>query len=194
MGSVHAEGASGFGGRALRHTRSFLGFDAVTALPEETIDPRRTVPRAIMLVALIGGGTIVTVSFVTQLVHPASVFEDSASMASSITPQIGGQLFGWSHPSSASGSALSSTVPDGSLTGSVPMATATRKWALRSETRRPPASMRQVPPSCAVNTPFSHSWRRNSRAPLVRFRPECRSCCWSSIAWVPQPAGCGSHG
>jgi putrescine importer len=73
---------------------SFLGFDAVTTLTEETINPRRTVPRAIMLVALIGGGIFVVVSYVTQLVHPGGVFEDSASAASSIALQIGGQLFG----------------------------------------------------------------------------------------------------
>ncbi|WP_235010527.1 APC family permease [Arthrobacter sp. SLBN-112] len=61
---------------------------------EETINPRRTVPRAIMLVALIGGGIFVAVSYVTQLVYPGGVFEDSASAASSIALQIGGQLFG----------------------------------------------------------------------------------------------------
>lgn len=47
-----------------------------------------------MLVALIGGGIFVAVSYVTQLVHPGGVFEDSASAASSIALQIGGQLFG----------------------------------------------------------------------------------------------------
>lgn len=51
-------------------------------------------PRAIMLIALIGGGIFVAVSDVTQLVHPGGVFEDSASAASSIALQIGGQLFG----------------------------------------------------------------------------------------------------
>jgi putrescine importer len=73
---------------------SFLGFDAVTTLTEETVNPRKTMPRAIMLVALIGGGIFVAVSYVTQLVHPGGVFEDSASAASSIAVQIGGQLFG----------------------------------------------------------------------------------------------------
>jgi putrescine importer len=73
---------------------SFLGFDAVTTLTEETVDPRRNVPRAIMLIALIGGGIFVAVSYVTQLVHPGGVFEDSASAASAIALQIGGQVFG----------------------------------------------------------------------------------------------------
>ena len=73
---------------------SFLGFDAVTTLTEETIEPRKNMPRAIMLIALIGGAIFVAVSYVTQLVHPGGVFEDSASAASAIALQIGGQLFG----------------------------------------------------------------------------------------------------
>ncbi|GER23612.1 amino acid permease [Zafaria cholistanensis] len=73
---------------------SFLGFDAVTTLTEETVEPRRNMPRAIMLIALIGGGIFIAVSYVTQLVHPGGVFEDSASAASAIALQIGGQLFG----------------------------------------------------------------------------------------------------
>jgi putrescine importer len=73
---------------------SFLGFDAVTTLTEETVDPRRNMPRAIMLIALIGGAIFIVVSYVTQLVHPGGVFEDSASAASAIALQIGGQLFG----------------------------------------------------------------------------------------------------
>ncbi|MFE5836694.1 hypothetical protein [Arthrobacter sp. NPDC056493] len=84
---------------------SFLGFDAVTTLTEETIEPRENMPRAIMLIALILGGIFATVSYVTQLVHPGGVFEDSASAASSIALQLGGQLFGavflgWWWPSS----------------------------------------------------------------------------------------------
>ncbi|NKX49644.1 APC family permease [Arthrobacter deserti] len=73
---------------------SFLGFDAVTTLTEETVEPRRNMPRAIMLIALTGGGIFIVVSYVAQLVHPGGVFGDSASAASSIALQIGGQLFG----------------------------------------------------------------------------------------------------
>ncbi len=73
---------------------SFLGFDAVTTLTEETIDPRRTIPRAIMLTALIGGGIFVVVAYTTQLVHPGGEFTDSASAAFDIAQEIGGDLFG----------------------------------------------------------------------------------------------------
>jgi putrescine importer len=73
---------------------SFLGFDAVTTLTEETIDPRRTIPRAILATALIGGGIFVLVAYTTQLVHPGGAFEDSASAAFDIAELIGGNLFG----------------------------------------------------------------------------------------------------
>lgn len=73
---------------------SFLGFDAVTTLTEETIEPRRTIPRAILLVALIGGGIFIFISYVTQLVHPGGTFTDVDSAASEIAQTIGGSLFG----------------------------------------------------------------------------------------------------
>lgn len=73
---------------------SFLGFDAVTTLTEETTDPRRTIPRAILLIALIGGGIFVLVAYTTQLVHPGAVFADSSSAAFDIATLIGGNLFG----------------------------------------------------------------------------------------------------
>ena len=70
----------------------FLGFDAVTTFTEEAIDPRRTVPKAIMLVALLGGGIFVAVSYVTQLVHPGGTFENSGSAAFDIAGQIDHRL------------------------------------------------------------------------------------------------------
>lgn len=73
---------------------SFLGFDAVTTLTEETVEPRRTVPKAIMLVALIGGGIFVIVAYTVQLVHPGGVFENSDAAGFEIAQHIGGNLFG----------------------------------------------------------------------------------------------------
>ncbi|MBP1326854.1 amino acid transporter [Leucobacter exalbidus] len=73
---------------------SFLGFDAVTTLTEETIEPKKTVPKAIMLIALIGGGIFVLVSYAVQLVHPGGVFENSDAAAFEIAVRIGGAFFG----------------------------------------------------------------------------------------------------
>ncbi|WP_284743179.1 APC family permease [Amycolatopsis sp. RTGN1] len=80
------------GGAALA-TYSFLGFDAVTTLTEETTEPRRTIPRAILLTALIGGGIFIVLAYFTQLAHPGSTFTDESSAAFEIATTIGGNLF-----------------------------------------------------------------------------------------------------
>jgi putrescine importer len=72
---------------------SFLGFDAVTTLTEETHDPTRTIPRAIVLTALTGGLIFIVVGYVTQLVHPGGTFADESSAAFDIATRIGGDLF-----------------------------------------------------------------------------------------------------
>lgn len=46
---------------------SFLGFDAVTTLSEETPDAARTIPKAIFLTALYGGLIFIAASFFMQL-------------------------------------------------------------------------------------------------------------------------------
>jgi putrescine importer len=72
---------------------SFLGFDAVTTLTEETVNPRRTMPRAIMLVALLGGVIFAVVTYATQLVHPGGQFDNPDSAAFDIAKTIGADLF-----------------------------------------------------------------------------------------------------
>jgi amino acid transporter len=49
---------------------SFLGFDAVSTLSEETRDPRRRIPRAIVLCALFGGLIYIVQAYLGQLVFP----------------------------------------------------------------------------------------------------------------------------
>jgi putrescine importer len=72
---------------------SFLGFDSVTTLTEETKDPRRTIPRAIMLITLIGGGIFVGTAYVVQLAHPGAQFANVDAAASEIAKAIGGDVF-----------------------------------------------------------------------------------------------------
>ena len=72
---------------------SFLGFDAVTTLTEETRDPQRTLPRAILLITLIGGLIFVVVSYFVQLAAPGGVFENPDAAAYEIARNIGGDLF-----------------------------------------------------------------------------------------------------
>lgn len=74
---------------------SFLGFDAVTTLSEETVNPKQTVPKAIFLVAFIGGALFTFVSYITQVVYPDfQSFKVVDSAAFEIAEHIGGTLFG----------------------------------------------------------------------------------------------------
>ncbi|MDH2415154.1 APC family permease [Nocardioides sp. CER19] len=70
---------------------SFLGFDAISTLSEETRDPRRTIPRAIMLVTLCGGLLFIALAWVGHLVFPdPSKFTDTDSAANDVMHLVGG--------------------------------------------------------------------------------------------------------
>ncbi|TBU95585.1 APC family permease [Phytopseudomonas dryadis] len=72
---------------------SFLGFDAVSTLTEETRDAQKTIPRAILLITLIGGLLFIVTSYFVQLAHPGAVFANADSAAYEIARNIGGDLF-----------------------------------------------------------------------------------------------------
>jgi putrescine importer len=52
-------------------TIAFLGFDAVTTLAEEAIQPKKTVGRALILVCLLAGGFFVLESYFCQIAWPS---------------------------------------------------------------------------------------------------------------------------
>lgn len=52
-------------------TIAFLGFDAVTTLAEETIQPKKNVGRALLLVALLAGSFFVLESYFCQIAWPS---------------------------------------------------------------------------------------------------------------------------
>lgn len=72
---------------------SYIGFDGLTLLTEETHDPRRTIPRAMIIVVLFFGALFVGVSYFAQLVHPGGAFEDVNSAALELAKAVGGNLF-----------------------------------------------------------------------------------------------------
>ncbi|MGV9824033.1 MULTISPECIES: APC family permease [unclassified Gordonia (in: high G+C Gram-positive bacteria)] len=90
-------GGSGFGaitaGAAVA-AYSFLGFDAVSTLTEETHDAEKNIPRGIVLVALIGGAIFIVVSYFVTLVSPGGSFANADSLAEDIAKDIGGAFFG----------------------------------------------------------------------------------------------------
>lgn len=73
---------------------SFLGFDAVTTLSEETPNPEKTIPKAILLTALWGGVIFITTSFFIQLFFPdISRFKEPDAALPEIALYVGGKLF-----------------------------------------------------------------------------------------------------
>jgi amino acid transporter len=72
---------------------SFLGFDAVTTLSEETLDPKRSIPRATVLAALTGGVMFLLVAFLLGLVHPGADFKDVDNAGFEILAAAGGPSF-----------------------------------------------------------------------------------------------------
>lgn len=71
---------------------SFLGFDAVSTLAEEARDAKRMVPRAIMLTTLVAGALFFVLSYVSQLVFPATTFADAEAAANDVMLAAGGQF------------------------------------------------------------------------------------------------------
>ncbi|WP_432775482.1 APC family permease [Brevibacillus gelatini] len=73
---------------------SFLGFDAVTTLTEETVEAKKTIPRGILLVALAGGALFITASYFMQSLFPdVSVLSDPEAASAEIALFIGGSVF-----------------------------------------------------------------------------------------------------
>lgn len=72
---------------------SFLGFDAITTLTEETKEPKRTIPKAIVLVTIIGGVIFLVTSYAAQLIGLGLPHVNFDSEAFDIAKVIGGNLF-----------------------------------------------------------------------------------------------------
>jgi putrescine importer len=72
---------------------SFLGFDAISTLSEETHNPRRTIPRAIMVTTLAGGAMFILISYAGHLAFPDwRAFTDVDSAALDVMKHIGGSF------------------------------------------------------------------------------------------------------
>ncbi|WP_141431076.1 APC family permease [Bacillus sp. 03113] len=73
---------------------SFLGFDAVTTYSEETENPKKTIPKAIFLTAIIGGVIFIVASYFTQALYPhVDAFKDPDATAPEIALYLGGKFF-----------------------------------------------------------------------------------------------------
>ena len=72
---------------------SFLGFDAASTLTEETHNPRQTMPKAILLITLIGGLIFIVCSYVLQLAFPHNTFDNPDAAAAYMAGVVGGGVF-----------------------------------------------------------------------------------------------------
>ncbi len=70
---------------------SFLGFDAISTLSEEARDSTRTIPRAIIVVTLVGGVAFIVISYVGHLVLPDyTSFTSTDAAATDVMRRAGG--------------------------------------------------------------------------------------------------------
>lgn len=95
--SMSADMTSLIGGASVL-ALAFLGFDAVTTLSEETVDPRRTVPRAIMWIAALGAAFFVVITYIMQTFVPdlatlQAIADDIEGASPYIALAIGGIVF-----------------------------------------------------------------------------------------------------
>ncbi|MFC7392253.1 APC family permease [Scopulibacillus cellulosilyticus] len=73
---------------------SFLGFDAVTTLSEETVQPKKNIPRGIFIIALIAGVFFTLVTYFMQALFPdVSVIKNIAGASPEIAKFVGGAFF-----------------------------------------------------------------------------------------------------
>lgn len=73
---------------------SFLGFDAVSTLSEETPNANKVIPRAIFLTAFYGGVIFISVSYFIQLYFPdLSLINDPDNALPDIAIHVGGKAF-----------------------------------------------------------------------------------------------------
>ncbi|MGG1396824.1 amino acid permease [Bacillus salipaludis] len=72
---------------------SFLGFDSVTTFAEEVKNPKKVLPKAILIITFIGGGVFTLVSYLAQVVYPNyTSFSDPDSASYVIIQYIGGSF------------------------------------------------------------------------------------------------------
>ena len=72
---------------------SFLGFDAVSTLSEETIDPIRSIPRATLLAAALAGVFFIATIYMLALLHPSDAFADVDNAGYEVLQKATGTAF-----------------------------------------------------------------------------------------------------
>ncbi|WP_426975452.1 APC family permease [Pseudarthrobacter sp. O4] len=91
---------------------SFLGFDAISTMAEEAKNPKKDIPRAIIIVTVGAGLLFLVLAYISQLVFPGTGFNDPVSAASEVMLKAGGDFlnifFIAAYVAGATGSAITS--------------------------------------------------------------------------------------
>lgn len=69
---------------------SFLGFDSITTMAAETKEPKKTIPRAIMVIVLLAGAMYFATAYLIQQMYPAFTFGNVDSAGFELMQAIGG--------------------------------------------------------------------------------------------------------
>ncbi|KRE99894.1 Putrescine importer PuuP [Paenibacillus sp. Soil766] len=69
---------------------SFLGFDTVTTMAEETVNSEKTIPRAIMIIIITASILYLVPSLLTQLVYPHLTFVNIDAAGFELVKMVGG--------------------------------------------------------------------------------------------------------
>ncbi|RNB85032.1 APC family permease [Brevibacillus fluminis] len=73
---------------------TLIGFDALSTLSEEAIEPTKTIPRAMIIQTIFLGLLYTTITYFMQLLFPdVSVFNEPDAASSEIAQKLGGMLF-----------------------------------------------------------------------------------------------------
>jgi putrescine importer len=70
----------------------FLGFDAVTTMAEETLEAKKTIPKAIFLIVMIAATMYIAISYLSQVAFPNFTFTNPDNAAYSLIQLIGGNV------------------------------------------------------------------------------------------------------
>ncbi|WP_342044029.1 APC family permease [Bacillus sp. OTU530] len=70
----------------------FLGFDAITTTAEETINPTKTIPKAIFIIVCIAAALYLSVSYFTKIAYPNFSFHHPDTASMELIKLIGGNL------------------------------------------------------------------------------------------------------
>lgn len=71
---------------------SFLGFDSITTMAEETKDPKKTIPRAIIIIVLLAGLMYFVTAYLIQQMYPSFSFNSVDAAGFELMQTIGGSV------------------------------------------------------------------------------------------------------